>query len=68
MRTFAAGNLFGRSDDDDFSAAGATLRSEIDDVVRITNDVEVVFDHDDRVSALDEAIDESKQPFDVDKM
>jgi len=68
MRTIAARDLFRRSNGDDLASRRATLGPEVDDVVRIANDIEVVFDHDDGVSTIDEAIDEAEELFDIDEM
>ena len=37
-------------------AAGAAFRTEIDDPVGLGNEVEIVFDHGDRVAGVDEAL------------
>ena len=44
------GDLFGRALRDDRSAAVASFGAEVDDVVCDLDDVEIVFDDDDRVS------------------
>src|SRR5690606_11631094 len=53
---------------DDLTAAVATFRSQIDNVIGDLDDVEVVFDHDNRVACADKLLKHIDQPLDVDGM
>jgi len=65
---FAVGYFFWCSCDDDLASTRAAFGPEIDDVIGITNYVEVVFDDDDGVAQVNEAPEESEQHFNIDKM
>ena len=53
--------MFRRAAGDDFAAAAAAFRAEIDDPVRGFDDVQVVFDDDDGVAAVAQAVQHVKQ-------
>ena len=53
---------------DEEAASIASIRSEVEDPVRGLDDVEVVFNHDDGVSCVNESIDDNEQFADVFKM
>ena len=55
------GDLLRRALGDDVAAAVAALGAEVDDVVGVEHDVEVVLDDDDRVAAVDEALQHGEQ-------
>ena len=57
--------MFGGALGDDFSAAGSGHGADIDDVVSFRDDVEVVFDHDDRSSLVHEAVEDRDELCDV---
>ena len=61
----AGRNFFGCANGEDLSSIVAGLGSEIDDVVGVTDHVKVVFDHDDRVAPIYEAVDQAEQLFDI---
>ena len=55
------GDLFRRAAGDDFPAAAAAFRPQIDDPVRRFDDVKVVFDDDDGVAAVAQAVQHVEQ-------
>lgn len=59
------GDLFGGSLGDDLAAVGAGFRAEVDDVVGLGSEVHVVFDDDDGVSFIDEAVEDVGEAGDV---
>ena len=64
-RTGVAGDLLGRALGDDPAAAVAALGPEVDDPVGGLDDVEVVLDDEDRVAAVDQAMEDLEQLLDV---
>ena len=68
VTAFALRHVGGRAHADDFAAGIAALRPEIDDPIRRANDIEVVFDHDDGVAALDELAKGAQQRGDIIEM
>src|SRR6185369_14613005 len=60
-----AGEVFGSSLADDPAAGLSTLRSQIDDVVRGLDHVQVVLDHDDGVAAFHQRVQDSQEFLDV---
>ena len=64
-RATGRGDRLGRALGDDPAAAVAALRPEVDDPVGGLDDVEVVLDDDDRVAAVDEAVEDLEQLLDV---
>ena len=56
MRPLARGHFFWRTCNDDFAARVAAFGAEVNDVVGGFDDVEVVFDEQDGVACVDEAI------------
>lgn len=65
MRPLARCNLFGRAGHDDFAARVAAFGAEVNDVVSRLDDVEVVFDEQDGMACVDEAIERFEQLFNV---
>ena len=61
----AVGDFLGSTGDNDGAAATATFRSHVDDVVGLTDDVEVVLDDDDGIAAIDEATEHLYEDADV---
>ena len=49
-------NLHGRAAGDDEAAFLATLRSQVDEIIRVFHDIEIVFDGDNRVTHFHEAM------------
>ncbi len=62
---FGFGNLFGGASSDDLSAVDSCCGAEIDEVIGALDDVEVVFNDEEGVSAVDEALEDDEQAFDV---
>src|SRR5262245_25130976 len=58
-------DLLGRADGHDLTAGVPALRAEVDDPVRRLDDVQVVFDHDDRVALRHEPLQHREQLADV---
>ena len=58
-------DVFRRTADDDFSALDTALRSDVDHVVGIFDDVEVMFDHDHHVAGIHQAMQDTDQTLDV---
>src|SRR5215208_6933348 len=56
IRTRHGRDVLGCAGGDDRSAAISAVRTEIDDPVRRLDDIEVVLDHEDRVSAVHESM------------
>ena len=52
----AGGNLFGGPRGDQHTAAGTTLRTEVEHMIGAADDVEVVFNDDDGVSLIDDSV------------
>src|SRR5579872_3974038 len=67
-RDIALRHLFRRPDSDEFSAAVAAFRSQIDDVVGRLDDVQIVLDDEHGIAELDEALQDVEQLVDVGKM
>src|SRR5438874_4221520 len=61
MRIFDLCDLLGRADANHFAAVVARFWSKIDNPISRLNDFEIVFDHNDRVSALDQALKNPQQ-------
>ena len=68
MRIFDLCDLLGRADANDFAAVVARFWSKIDNPISRLNDFEIVFDHNDRVSALDQALKNPQQHRDIVEM
>ena len=62
------GDLLGGPHGDDPAAAGTSLGSEVNDPVSGFDDVEVVLDHDDGVSAVDQSLKDGNQLVNVVEM
>ena len=58
-------NLLWSSRYDDISACGSSLRTEVDDIISHFDNIQIVLDDNDGVSALDEGIEGSEQAADV---
>jgi hypothetical protein len=56
MARLAGGDLLGRSGDDEFTTPFAGIGSEIDNPVGALDDIQVVFDYDDTVACVDDAL------------
>lgn len=54
-----------RAGRDDRAAAVAAFGTEVDDMVDRLDDVEVMFDDDDRIAAVDKAVEDGEQTADV---
>src|SRR5437762_10307808 len=65
VRGVVRGHFFGRASRDDLAALVAAFGAEVDDPVRRLYDVEVVLDDEDRVAALDKAMQDFQQLADV---
>src|SRR2546421_8897892 len=61
-------DFFWRADGHDFSAEVARFRAQINHPIGRFDDVEVVFDHDDGMAGLDQALKHGEQDPDVIKM
>ena len=59
------GNVFRCAARDDFTAAVATLRPQIDDPISRLDDIEIVLDHDDGVALVAQSMENCQQVFDV---
>lgn len=59
------GHLFRGAFGDDPAPAGAAFRAEIKEPVRLGDEVEIVFDDDDGVAGIDEALEDFDQTADV---
>src|SRR4051794_18501647 len=57
--------LGGGAGEDDLTAVVAGSRAEVDDPVRVRHHGLVVFDDDDRVAVVDEAVEQGEQVVDV---
>ena len=68
MRGAHAHHVLGSADADDGAAGMAAFRAQIDDPVGGADDVEIVFDHQQRVPGLDEAPERTQQLGDVVEM
>ena len=68
MRIFDLRNLLRRADTDNFSAVISCFRSQIDNPIGGLNHFEVVLDHDDRMTAVDEALENLQKHRDVVEM
>ena len=58
-------HIIGRTDADHFTTAFAALRTQIDQPIRGADDIEVVLDHEQRVTCIDQPIERTQQLFDV---
>src|SRR5207237_10104269 len=67
-RLFALFDLLGRADANHFAAVVARFWSKIDNPISRLNDFEIVFDLNDRVSALDQALKNPQQHRDIVEM
>ena len=54
-----------RAGRDDGTAAAAALGAKVDDIVSTLNDVEIVFDDDDRVTRIDKLVQDLDQAVDI---
>ena len=68
MRILDLGNLLRRSHGDHFAALIASFRAEIDDPIRALDHFQIVLDHDERVTGIDQSLKNLQQPHDVIKM
>ena len=59
------GDLFGSANHYHFATGGAGVGTQVDDPVRLADDVEVVFDHDDAVALVDHALEHGEEDTDV---
>ena len=62
------GDLLRRALADYAPACVSALRSEVDDVVSLLDDIEIVLDYDDRIALIYQAIEHVKQFIDIRKM
>src|SRR5207245_8898046 len=60
-----ARDLLGRAGGDNFAAAIAALRPQIDDPVGVADDVEVVLDHHDGVAGLHQAVEDLEELLNI---
>src|SRR5436190_14363847 len=65
MRTLDLRQLLWRSNGDDFAAVIACLRSQVDDPVGAFNNFQIVFDHDERMTGIDQSLQQLQQNGDV---
>src|SRR5262245_31828862 len=65
---FVLGNLFGCALGDDASAIVAALWSEIDKPVRAFDDIEIVLDHHDGVTRVNESLEHLQQALYIGKV
>ena len=63
-----AGHFFRGARGHEFAAAVAAFRAQVDEVVRGLDDLQVVFDDDDRVAFVHQAVEHQEQLFDVRQM
>src|ERR671918_895882 len=68
VRTGRCRDLLRRPRCDNAASSGAALRSEIDDVIRRLDDIEVVLDHNHRVSSIDQAVKHTEELRDIVEM
>ena len=68
MTSLALRDTLRGADADNFAARVAAFRPEIDDPIGSANDIEVVFDDDDRMTALDESVKRLQQRRDIVEM
>src|SRR5271170_2995334 len=68
MRVGDGRNVLGSALSDDAASVFAALGAEIDDPVGVADDVEVVFDDDDGVAEIGQAVQDLKKPADIVKM
>jgi len=68
VRLLARGDVLRRPFGDDAAAAGTPFRTEVEHPIRGFDDIEIVFDNDDGVPGIDEAVQHAEQVFDVDEM
>src|SRR6476646_9900646 len=61
MRMLNARDLFGSSHGHDFPAGIASFGTEIDDPISALDHLQVVLDHHDRMSAIDQSLKQSQQ-------
>src|SRR5699024_9987228 len=59
------GNLFGRAGTNNLSAGKAAFRTNVNNMVSAFNDIQVVFDDDDRMAAVDQLFDRIQQLGDI---
>ena len=68
MGIFNFGNLLRRSHGDHFAALIASFRAEIDDPIRALDHFQIVLDHNERVTGIDQSLENLQQPRDVIEM
>jgi len=68
VRCFALGNLFRCATGDELASFVTTFRTEVDDIVGRLDNVEIVFDDDNRVTVVHQSIQAFQQSIDVRKM
>lgn len=61
-------NVFGRASGDDLAAPVAPVRSQVDQIIGILDDVDVVFDDDDGVSLFDKLVQGIQKLLDIGEM
>jgi hypothetical protein len=65
VRVAGSGDIFRCSGDNEFSSRASALRAKIDDVVGALDDLEAVFDNNDGMPPLDEAVHAIQKPLNV---
>src|SRR5437763_1502317 len=65
VRCLARRNLLGSAASDQFAALVASLRAEVDDIIGRLDHVQVVLDHHDGVTVVDQPVQALQQPIDV---
>ena len=65
MRDFVSRDRFGRSFDDNSSAGFATFRPQINHPIRFSNQIEVVLNHDDRMTGVNKPLKNIDEPLHV---
>ena len=63
--SFGISNVFGGALGDDFSAGLTAFGTEIDEIVGFSEDIEVVFNHHDCVTGIDQAVEQVNQAADI---
>ena len=60
--------MFRGAGEGDCSAFGASVGTDLDDVVGVFDDIELVFDDEERVAGVGEAMEDAEENFDVGKV
>src|ERR1700722_8348597 len=65
MRAFVAGDLLGCAFGHNAAARFAAFGAEVDDPVRLGDEVKIMFDDDDRMAGIDETLEDTDKAADV---